>query len=352
MISLLAILIGIAVAIASPAATVSEGKSVIQLPVSGNFPSLAGGLEWLNSKPLTPAELRGKVVLVDFWTYTCVNWLRTLPYVRAWNDTYRDHGLVVIGVHTPEFSFEKNVDNVKAAIKAMRVDYPVVIDSNYGIWNAFSNEYWPAEYVIDAQGRIRYSHFGEGAYQETERAIKQLLLDAGNKNVGNALVTVEPMGLEVAADWNDVRSPESYLGYRQTQGFASSGGIARDRSQTYAFPNSLQLNEWALSGQWTSGSEAVVLDKAPGKIAFRFHARDVNLIMSPPREGARVRFRVFVDGHPPADAHGGDADANGDGVVTQQRTYQLIRQQKPIRERTFTIEFFDEGAQAYDFTFG
>lgn len=324
----------------------------MQLPVSGGFPSLAGGVEWLNSKPLSPAELHGKVVLVDFWTYTCVNWLRTLPYVRAWNDTYRGRGLVVIGVHTPEFEFEKKADNVRRAVKEMRVDYPVVIDSDYAIWNAFSNEYWPAEYIIDAEGRIRYHHFGEGAYQESERVIRELLAEAGHRTVDGPLVTVDPQGLEVAADWDDVRSPESFLGYTRAQGFASPGGIAPGQSRSYASPHSLRLNEWALSGHWTAGKEAVALDKAPGVLAYRFQARDVNLIVSPPRDRTSVHFRVFLDGHAPGAAHGTDVDANGDGVADQQRTYQLIRQQKPIRERLFEVEFFDAGAQAYDFTFG
>ncbi len=338
--------------LANATLTSSEGVHMLKLPVAGDFPSLSGGIEWFNSKPLTPQALRGKVVLVDFWTFTCVNWLRTLPYVRAWDSKYRDKGLVVIGVHTPEFGFEGNEDNVRRAIKEMNIGYPVVTDNNYAIWNAFENEYWPAVYVIDAQGRVRYHHFGEGAYDETERVIQQLLGDAGHPVPGNSFVSVDPRGLEVAADWNDVASPENFLGFIRTQGFMSPGGIIRNVPTAYHLPETLRLNGWALSGDWTARKESVSLNKAGGRIAYRFHARDVNLVLGPSRPGTPVQFRVFIDGRPPGSAHGTDVDADGRGVVSQQRTYQLIRQQKPIVERQFEIEFLDGGVEAYDFVFG
>jgi len=309
------------------------------LPVEGHMPSLDGAVEWLNSKPLTPTQLRGKVVLVDFWTYTCVNWTRTLPYVRAWAQKYKASELVVIGVHTPEFGFERDLGNVRWAIEEMGVDYPVAVDSNYGIWNAFHNQYWPAEYLVEAQGRIRYHHFGEGAYDESERAIQALLTEAGHRDVGNALVQVHPRGLEVAADWDDVRSPENFLGSERTNGFVSSGAA-------------LKLNEWEVTGDWKVGKEAVVLKKAGGRISYRFQARDLNLIMGAPRLGASIHFRVLLDGRPPGSGHGDDVDADGYGTVSRQRTYQLIRQPKPIIERRFEIEFLEPGGVAFDFTFG
>lgn len=325
---------------------------MVQLPVEGQIPSLAGAIEWLNSKPLTPAELRGKVVLVDFWTFTCVNWLRTFPYVRAWAHKYAPNGLVVIGVHTPEFEFEKDLDNVRREIKEIGVDYPVAVDSNYAIWRAFNNEYWPALYFIDAKGHIRGHQFGEGKYAEAERTIQQLLTEAGIANVDRSLVSVDPHGLEVAADWDDVRSPETYIGYGRAENFASPGEAVADKAHGYAVPERLQLNEWALSGDWTIGKDVAALNKADGRIAYRFHARDVNLIMGPSRHGGSVRFRVLIDGKPPGNAHGGDVDWNGYGAVSRQGTYQLIRQAKPIIDRRFEIEFLDSGAEAYDFTFG
>jgi thiol-disulfide isomerase/thioredoxin len=312
---------------------------MVALPVEGTFPSLDGAVTWFNSKPLRPAELRGKVVLVEFWTYTCVNWLRTLPYVRAWSEKYKDEGLVVIGVHTPEFSFEKDLDNIQRAMRAMDIAYPVAVDSDYAIWNAFDNAYWPAMYFIDAQGRIRHHHYGEGDYDESEHVLQTLLADAGQKHVSQGLVSVEPRGLEVAADWPDVQSPENYLGSARTTGF-----VAR--------ATALGLNEWTLAGEWTHRTDAVVLDKADGRITYRFHARDVNLIMSPPARGSSVRFRILLDGKPPGDAHGADIDAAGNGTAREQGTYQLIRQHKPIVDRTFEIEFFDPKVAAYDFTFG
>jgi thiol-disulfide isomerase/thioredoxin len=319
---------------------------------SKTLASFDGALEWLNSKPLTPAALRGKVVLVEFWTYTCVNWLRTLPYVRAWAEKYKDKGLVVIGVHTPEFGFEKDLDNIRRATKEMRIGYPVAVDSNYVIWHAFGNEYWPALYFIDAQGRIRRHHFGEGAYEESERIVQQLLIEAGNPGIGSQLVSVDPRGLEVAADWNDVRSPENFLGYERTVNFSSPGGAVAARRHVYSVPARLGLNDWALSGDWSIEREAVVSSEAGGRIEYRFHARDVNLIMGPSNRGASPRFRVLVDGQPPGAAHGADVDADGYGMVSEQRIYQLIRQAKPILDREFGIEFLDPGVDAFDFTFG
>lgn len=338
------------IALANPIAKIAEDRRVLHLPQQ-QFPSLAGGVEWLNSEPLTPAGLRGKVVLVDFWTYTCVNWLRTLPYVRAWNDKYKSDGFVVIGVHTPEFGFEHDIDNVRREIRVMDVTYPVVTDNNYAIWNAFGNEYWPAEYLIDANGAIRYHHFGEGAYADTEREIQRLLAEAGHKR-GNGVVSVDPRGLEVAADYDDLRSPENFLGADRTTGFASPGVLVVNAAHRYAFPRSLQLNEWALSGDWTSTREAVALNEAGGRLAYRFHGRDLNLVMGSRKPGAPARFRVLVDGKPPGSAHGIDVDADGNGLVNEQRTYQLIRHPKPIIDRTFEIEFLDPDVETFDFTFG
>jgi thiol-disulfide isomerase/thioredoxin len=330
----------VAAVAAAPVATPMKASAESKTMTNETLPSFAGAVEWLNTKPLTPAELRGKVILVEFWTYTCVNWLRTLPYVRAWAEKYRDKGLVVIGVHTPEFGFEKNPDNIRLAMKAMRIEYPVAVDSNYAIWNAFGNQYWPAMYFIDAHGQIRHHHFGEGAYAESERTIQQLLVEAGKKDVASSLVSVDPQGLEVAADSSDEMSAETYLGSDRTENFSSS-----------AFSR-LALNQWALSGAWTIGRESVVLNEPGGRIAYRFHARDVNLIMGPVTRGNAIKFRVLVDGKPPGAARGGDVDSNGNGVVSEQRTYQLIRQPKPIVDRLFEIDFTNPGVEAFDFTFG
>ncbi len=318
----------------------------------GEFPSLDGATTWLNSPPLTPAGLRGKVVLVEFWTYTCVNWLRTLPYVRAWAEKYKDKGLVVIGAHTPEFSFEKNLDNIRRAAKERMIDYPIAVDSDYGVWNAFNNQYWPALYLIDAQGRIRYHHFGEGDYEQSEMVIQRLVMEAGSSNVGDELVTVNPQGGEVAADWGTLKSPESYIGYERAEGFASPGGAAWDQSHVYALPAQLRLNQWGLVGDWTVKRESAVLNQANGRVAFRFHARDVNLIMGPAAQASSVRFRVLLDGQPAGAVHGADVDEKGEGTLSEQRMYQLIRQPKPITDRQFEIEFLDSGAEVFDFTFG
>ena len=322
------------------------------LPVEGSLASFADAITWLNSQPLTPESLRGKVVLVDFWTYTCINWQRTEPYVRAWAGKYKDQGLVVIGVHTPEFGFEKNVDNVRPALKMFHIDYPVAVDSDYAIWKAFGNQYWPAIYIADGNGRIRHHQFGEGEYERTEAVIQQLLREAGYSGMGNDAVQVEPLGSEVAADWDNLRSQENYLGRDQTQGFASPGGSPVGKSRNYAAPSSLRFNQWALSGDWTVNPGAVVLDRSNGRIVYRFHARDLHLVMGPPLRGSPVRFRVLLDGHPPGNAHGVDVDEQGNGTATEQRMYQLIRQPKPIADRVFEIEFLDPGVEAYVFTFG
>ena len=326
--------------------------ATIKLAVEGEMPSLGGATGWLNSQPLTAAGLRGKVVLIDVWTYTCINWLRALPYVRAWAEKYKHHGLVVIGVHSPEFAFEKNVDNVRRAAKEMKVNHPIAIDSNFAIWRALKNQYWPALYSVDAQGRIRRHHFGEGEYDQSERTIQQLLAEAGKNGIGRDLVSVDARGVEAAADWGSLRSPENYVGYERTENFASPGGAASDKRSAYAVPAKLRLNHWALSGAWTMKRQAAVLNQAGGRIAYRFHARDLHLVMGPAAQGTSVRFRVRIDGQPPGAARGIDVDQQGNGTVTEQRLYQLIRQPKPIGERQFEIEFLDEGVEAFAFTFG
>jgi thiol-disulfide isomerase/thioredoxin len=324
----------------------------VRLPVEGELPSLGGATGWLNSPPLTPAGLRGKVVLVDFWTYTCINWLRQLPYVRAWAGKYSGQGLVVIGVHTPEFAFEHNADNVCRAVQDMRVSYPVATDNDYAVWLAFDNHYWPALYFADAQGRIRHHHFGEGEYGQSEMVIQQLLAEAGSVGAGSELVSVDAHGIEAPADWDTLRSPENYTGYERTENFASPGGALPGKPHLYTASAELRLNYWALSGDWTIGQQATTLNTANGQIAYRFHARDLHLVMGPAAPGTSVRFRVLIDGQPPGAAHGTDADDQGNGTVAKQRLYQLIRQRGPITDRTFEITFLDPGAQAYAFTFG
>ena len=323
-----------------------------QLPIEGEFPSLGGATGWLNSPPLTPEGLRGKVVLVQFWTYTCINWLRTLPHVRAWAEKYKDQGLVVIGVHTPEFPFEKDLANVQGAAKDMRVDYPVAIDADYAVWRAFDNQYWPALYFVDAKGHIRHHHFGEGDYEQSERIIQQLLTEAGARGIGQQLVSVDGPGPEAAADWSNLKSPENYVGYARTENFASPGGAVRDQRHVYAAPARLKLNHWALSGDWTVGKQATTLNKGAGRILYRFHGRDLHLVMGPAARGTSVRFRVLIDGQPPGAAHGIDVDEQGYGTATEQRLYQLIRQPKTIADRQFEIEFLDSGVEAFAFTFG
>jgi thiol-disulfide isomerase/thioredoxin len=324
----------------------------VRLPVEGELPSLGGATGWLNSPPLTPAGLRGKVVLVGFWTYTCINWLRQLPYVRAWAGKYSDRGLVVIGVHTPEFAFERNADNVRRAVQDMRIDYPVVTDNDYAVWRAFDNHYWPALYFADAQGRIRHHHFGEGEYGQSEMIIQQLLAEAGSARAGDELVSVDARGAEAPADWATLRSPENYTGYDRTENFASPGGAVPGKPHLYTTPAELRLNHWALSGDWTMQEQAATLNQVGGQIACRFQARDLHLVMGPAAPGTPMRFRVLVDGQPPGTAHGIDVDGQGNGTVTQPRLYQLIRQPGPVTERSFEITFLDPGAQAYAFTFG
>jgi len=322
------------------------------LPVEGRLARFDGATGWLNSEPLTPEALRGRVVLVDFWTYTCINWLRTAPYVRAWDAKYRAAGLTIVGAHTPEFGFERDVDNVTAHTKAFGVEYPVAIDSEYGVWQAFANHYWPAVYVADAEGRLRYHHFGEGEYEMTEMVIQQLLAEHGATGFDPDLVMVEPAGLEVAADWRTLRSPETYLGYRQATGFASEDSSRPDTPLVYTAAPRLPLNTWDLTGTWTFAGHASVLQEPGGRIAFQFQARDVNLVMGPAARGAAIPFSVFLDGEPVAANHGTDVDAGGGGTVRAQETYQLVRQGGEIHERRFEIEFHAGGLEAYCFTFG
>jgi thiol-disulfide isomerase/thioredoxin len=319
------------------------------LPVESRLPGFDGADGWLNSPPLTPAALRGSVVLVDFWTYTCINWLRTLGYVRAWAERYRGHGLVVVGVHTPEFPFERDQDNVRRAVAAMDVAYPVALDPNYAVWQAFSNHYWPAIYIADAEGRIRYHHFGEQAYEETERAIQRLLRDAGD-GIGDDLVAIVPGGVEAQADWANLGSPETYLGSQQGSNLVASQ-VPVGAPGTFAVPEALPLNGWALGGAWTIEERAAVLNRPDGRIAFRFHARDVNLVIRA-REGVPVPFRVLIDSEPPGPAHGLDVDATGHGTLAEPRLYQLVREPGAIADHTFEITFTAAGVEAYVFTFG
>jgi thiol-disulfide isomerase/thioredoxin len=317
---------------------------------AGDLAALGRATEWLNSPRLTEAELLGKVVVVNFCTYTCINWLRTLPYVRAWSQKYTS-GLVVVGVHTPEFAFEQNLTNVRRAVQQMKIEYPIAIDNDYSIWRAFKNEYWPALYFIDARGRVRQHHFGEGEYDRSEMAIQRLLAEVGG-GPHDGVVSVDASGVETAADWDNLRSPENYVGYERTAKFVSPGGAERDRRRLYAAPVRLALNQWALAGEWTMGKQATVLTSPNGRIVYRFHARDLHLVMGPPRQGNSVRFRVSLDGQPPGPAHGVDVDAGGNGMALEQRLYQLIRQPKPIVDRQFEIEFLDAGVETFAFTFG
>jgi thiol-disulfide isomerase/thioredoxin len=307
---------------------------------------------WLNSPPLTAPALRGKVVVVDFWTYTCINWLRTLPYIRAWHEQYRDHGLVVVGAHAPEFSFEKDIGNVRRAVTDMKIGYPVAADSEHVIWRAFRNQFWPALYFIDAQGRVRHRQFGEGAYEQSEMVIQMLLAEAGNGGTEGDSVSVDGRGIEAAADWRSLKSPENYLGYARTENFTSAGGVVPDRPRRYEVSERLRLNEWGLSGDWTIRPEAAVLNAPNGRVAYRFHARDLHLVMGPAAPGTPVRFRVLIDGQAPGPAHGLDVDEQGYGVLAEQRLHQLIRQPKPIVDRQFEIEFLGPGAEVFAFTFG
>jgi thiol-disulfide isomerase/thioredoxin len=313
--------------------------------------SLQRADEWLNSPPLTPAALRGKVVLVQFWTYTCINWRRTLPYIRTWAEKYKDQGLVVIGVHSPEFEFEKDIANVRWAVNDMKIDYPIAVDSEHVIWDAFRNQYWPALYFIDAQGHVRHQQFGEGSYEQSEMTIQEMLREAGASAVSLKPVSSTATGLEVAADWDDLKSPENYVGSGRAENFASPGGTTL-KPRTYELPARLRLNEWALSGDWTVKPDRATLNEAGGRIVYRFHARDLHLVMGPATAGTPVKFRVLLDGQPPGASHGNDIDGSGTGMVKEQRLYQLIRQPKPITDHEFRIEFLGPGVETFAFTFG
>ena len=328
------------------------GVAAADLPIEGTLPPFEGANLWLNSEPLTPSGLRGRVVVVQFWTYTCINWLRTQAYFRAWGLRYRDQGLVTIGVHTPEFKFEHDLDNVRWAVEARKIDYPVAIDNDFEVWRAFANNYWPALYFVDAEGRIRHHRFGEGDYERSEMVIRQLLADAGVKDLRPGLATVAPNPDEVQADWEDLGSPESYLGYEQATWFDPGGRAQFDKPHAYTAPVHLGLNHWGLAGDWTVRSDASALNGSSGRIAFQFHARDVNLVMGPARKGTAVGFSVRLDGESGGPAHGADVDADGNGAVVQQRMYQLIRQSGPIRDRRIEIEFLDAGVEVFCFTFG
>jgi thiol-disulfide isomerase/thioredoxin len=315
------------------------------------MPDMGGAIGWLNSPPLNRKSLRGKIILVDFWTYTCINSLRPLPYVKSWATKYKDAGLVVIGVHTPEFSFERERRNVEDAVRDLKVTYPVAIDSNYEIWRAFNNECLPAQYLIDGKGRIRYHHFGEGDYGDFERVIQELLRENGATGLNESTVSIIADGVE-AAPGGDVQSPETYVGYGQAHGFASPEGFDRDSRKTYRPPAAPSLNQWGLSGSWNVGSESAVLQAAPGKVEFRFHARDLHMVIGPTKTGKPVRFRVKLDGATPGPNRGIDSAPAGDGEVREPRLYQLIRQKGQLKDRTFEIEFLDPGVQAFAFTFG
>jgi cytochrome c biogenesis protein CcdA/thiol-disulfide isomerase/thioredoxin len=337
---------------AAAGAMKASNKASGALPIEGNLPPLDGAVQWLNSPPLTVQALKGKVVLVDFWTYSCINCLRTLPYVKAWAEKYRDQGLVVIGVHAPEFAFERDVGNVTKAMKDLGINYPVAIDNDYKIWRAFNNEYWPAHYFADAQGRIRYHHFGEGAYAESERVIQQLLREAGAVKVADGLIDADATGVQLAPDMSEVQSPETYIGFQRAEHFVPETGLVPDKVAAYSPPAELALNDWSLDGKWNVGSERATSSAPASRIVYRFHARDLHLVLGPGADGKPVRFKVLIDGKAPGDAHGTDVAPDGSGSVNSQRLYQLIRQSGGVTDRTFSIEFLDPGVSAYAFTFG
>ncbi|WP_027214629.1 cytochrome c biogenesis protein DipZ [Burkholderia sp. WSM2232] len=324
----------------------------LSLPAEGALPSLSGAVDWLNSPPLKSSDLRGKVVIVNFWTYSCINCLRTLPYLKAWSNRYRDQGLVVIGVHSPEFAFEHNIANVKRAAADLHIDYPVAIDNNLAVWQAFGNQYWPAFYIVDARGQIRYHHFGEGGYEKSEEVIRQLLADAGHPALPAPAGTAKAAGIEAAADPRDLRSGETYVGYRQAEGFASPETLAPDVLRAYSSPARLATGSWSLEGEWDVMGERAQSGRSGAKIAYRFHARDLHLVLGPMADGKPVRFKVTIDGKAPGASHGADTDANGVGVIDKERLYQLVRQSGPVEDRTFEIQFLDAGVSAYAFTFG
>jgi len=321
--------------------------------VEGAIPSFTGATLWLNSPPLTPEALRGKVVMVDFWTYSCINCLRALPFVESWYEKYKDHGLVVIGVHAPEFAFEKDPNNVRRAVADLKVTYPVALDNDYAIWQAFNNQYWPAHYFIDAVGRIRGHHFGEGNYDESEQTLRKLLTEAGQTELPPpGMGSAKAVGVQAPPDEAHDQSPETHVGYRRAENFASPGGFSQDQAHRYSAPAALKLNQWALGGSWNVDPEKAVLGAVPGKIEFRFYARDLHLVLGPGSDGKPVRFRVLLDGAAPAANHGADTDSGGAGAIDRQRLYQLIRQAGDVHEHVFSIEFLDPGVQAYSFTFG
>jgi cytochrome c biogenesis protein CcdA/thiol-disulfide isomerase/thioredoxin len=326
--------------------------AAVELGHEGSLPSLDGAVKWLNSAPLTREQLKGKVVLIDFWTYSCINCLRSVPYIEAWAEKYKNDGLVVIGVHTPEFAFEKDPTNVVKSLADLKITYPVAIDSNYAIWKAFNNQYWPAHYFIDANGSIRYHHFGEGKYDESEEVIQQLLREKNSGLKTSGFVQVNAAGSQAAPDFNNVASPETYIGYSRQQNYASPQKIRQDGAQLYAAPARLTVNQWGIAGNWKVSDEHAALVAAPGKVVFRFHARDLHFVLGPGKNGKPVRFRVRIDGTAPGADHGGDADEQGAGVVKEYRLYQLIRQKGKVEDRTFEIEFLDPGVQAFAFTFG
>ncbi|HEU5482019.1 MAG TPA: redoxin family protein, partial [Sphingomicrobium sp.] len=333
-------------------ATTTGERGELVLPVEGELPPLDGIGPWINSGPLTREQLKGKVVLIDFWTYSCINCLRSIPHVRAWHDRYAKDGLVMIGVHAPEFAFERSLGNVKQAVADLGIRYPVALDNDYALWRALKNNYWPAHYFIDAQGRVRYHHFGEGKYDVSERVIRQLLTEAGRPPSGEYAGAKMSQAAEMGAAFRELKSPETYLGYRRADRLVSPGGLTKDAAKTYAIPPQLKLNDWALGGGWTVGEQSAASDNAGGRIAYRFHARDLHLVLAPRENGKPVRFRITIDGRTPGADAGGDVTADGTGVVTEERLYQLVRQKGDVRDRTFTIEFLDPGVRAFAFTFG
>jgi thiol-disulfide isomerase/thioredoxin len=335
-----------------PASALMQREATLaRLPIEGRLPSLEAATGWINSPPLSPASLRGKVVLVQFWTYSCINWRRTMPYVRAWSEKYAASGLVVLGVHTPEFDFEKDLGNVQTFLRDANLTFPIALDSRRAIWGAFNNEYWPALYFVDVEGRVRHHQFGEGGYELSESVIKELLAETG-KSAPSGLITATGSGVEAPADWVDLGSGENYLGYERTQGFLSTLSARPGPPRTYPAPPPLQLNQWSPSGEWTLGAEVATLNGGGGRITYRFHARDLHLVMGPAKLGAAARFRVRLDGRAPGEAHGLDVDEQGNGTVSEPRMYQLIRQPLPIADRNFEIEFLDAPVEAFSFTFG
>jgi thiol-disulfide isomerase/thioredoxin len=331
---------------------VSLAKAQLAHTDEGVMPDLSGSIGWINSAPLSGKSLRGKVVLVNFWTYTCINSLRPMPYVKSWAEKYKAAGLVVIGAHTPEFSFERESVNVENAVRELKITFPVAIDSKYAIWQSFNNQAWPAQYLVDAKGRIRYHHFGEGEYAEIEHDIQELLKENGATGVAGDTVSESGAGIEAAPDWADERSPETYVGYRQAQNFASPPRVRKDSVGMYTAPAKLSLNHWGLSGSWTVNAESAVLQAVPGKVVFRFHSRDLNLVLAPGKDAKPVRFIVRLDGAAPGENHGVDTTPDGSGEIREPRLYQIIRQSGPIADRTFEIEFLDTSASVLDFTFG